>query len=251
MRHAGYVTWKQGRSEIEPWINRVNLPAIGIMGGEPLMNPDLESWLTGIRKLLPHSQIRFVTNGLLLSKNWHIFELLRDIGNSVFKISAHVDTPELDSVINRIMNTCDWEPVTEYGIERWKDADRDFRFQIARPTRFIKTFQNDYSDMAPHNNLPADSFKICVQQRCPLLWKGRLFKCGTLALTPDMIEQQGSPNQDQWKDMIDTGLGPDCTDNDLEKFINNFGHPHRLCAQCPSINDVSSLVDHRSTVFFK
>ena len=251
MRHAGYVTWKQGRSDIEPWINRVNLPAIGIMGGEPLMNPDLESWLTGIRKLLPHSQIRFVTNGLLLSKHWHIFELLRDIGNSVFKISAHVDTPELDSVINRIMNTCDWEPVTEYGIERWKDADRDFRFQIARPTRFIKTFQNDYSDMAPHNNLPADSFKICVQQRCPLLWKGRLFKCGTLALTADMIEQQGSPNQDQWKDMIDTGLGPDCTDNDLEKFINNFGHPHRLCAQCPSINDVSSLVDHRSTVFFK
>lgn len=251
LRHAGYYTWEQGQKELEPWIDRLNLPAIGIMGGEPLMNPNLESWLKGIRKLLPHTQIRFVTNGLLLSKHWHIFDLLQDIENTVFKISAHVTTPELKTTVDQILNSRNWQPVTEFGINRWKDPLRDFRFQIAYPTQFLKTFRNNYANMAPHNNPPAESFKICVQQRCPMLWKGRLFKCGTLALTPDMLEQQGWPNQAQWASKIDSGLSSDCSESDLEKFIGNFGRPHQLCGQCPSQIDLSSMIDHKSTVEFK
>ncbi len=66
-----------------------------------------------------------------------------------------------------------------------------------------------------------------------------------------MLKQQGWPNQDQWLTKIIDGLGPDCSEQDLEKFVKNFGKPHQLCSQCPSENDQSSMIDHRSTVVFK
>jgi organic radical activating enzyme len=251
LRHSGYVTWDQGHSELEPWIRRLNLEGIGIMGGEPLINPDLADWLIGIRKLLPNAQIRFVTNGLLLDQNWHIFELLRDLENTVFKISHHVSNDRLDNAIDSIMSSCNWEPVEEFGISRWKDPNRDFRFQIATPTQFLKTFRNTYEDMAPHDNMPEQAFELCVQKRCPLLWQGKLFKCGTLALTPDLLERYNWPNHDQWIPYLDSGLESTCSDQELGRFVNNFGKPNAKCRQCPSRADLQSLVDHRSTVAFK
>jgi organic radical activating enzyme len=251
LRHSGYVTWEQGRNELEPWVGRLKLDAVGIMGGEPLINPDIANWLIGIRKLLPNSQIRFVTNGLLLEQNWHVFELLRDLENTVFKISYHVDDDKLNRTIDRIMGSCNWKPVEEFGIKRWKDPERDFRFQVATPTQFLKTFKNTYENMAPHDNWPDQAFDLCVQKRCPLLWQGKLFKCGTLALTPPLLERYNWPNRDQWLPYLDSGLDVKCSDHELELFINNFGKPNAKCRQCPSQSDLQSLVDHRTTVTFK
>lgn len=251
LRHAGYMDWSKTRDHLLAWTQRLNIESVGVMGGEPLMHPDIVSWLLGVRELLPNSQIRFVTNGLLLHKHWHVFELLHRLGNTVFKISVHKDTPELQDSIQRIFEFCDWEPVEEHGIRRWKNTQSNTRFQLAQPKQFLKTFRNSYHDMEPHNSVPAEAFEICVQQRCPMLWQGRLFKCGTLALTPDMLSRQNWPNREQWKNFIDNGLGPDCSDKELGDFVNNFGKPHSLCRQCPSTKDISSMIDHTATVVFK
>jgi len=251
LRHSGYVTWDQGRKDLEPWTYRLNIEAVGIMGGEPLINPGIADWLTGIRQLLPRSQIRFVTNGLLLDQHWHVFELLRDLENTVFKISYHVNNDKLNQNIDKIMSSCDWQTIEEFGIKRWKHPNKNFRFQIARPTQFLKTFKNNYADMAPHNNNPTEAFDICVQKRCPLLWDGRLFKCGTMALTPDILTRYNHPNYESWLPYLDNGLSIDCSDRSLEVFVNNFGKPHAKCQQCPSKKDLSSLVDHAHTVLFK
>ena len=47
LRHSGYVSWDQGKEEILPWLERLDPECIGVMGGEPLMNPDLENWIRG------------------------------------------------------------------------------------------------------------------------------------------------------------------------------------------------------------
>lgn len=251
LKHAGYITWDQGLQELSPWTQRLNIESLGFMGGEPLMNPDIARWITGVRRLLPHSQLRFVTNGLLLDRHWHIFELLRDIENTVLKISYHIKQDKLDSIIERIMNACEWQPIYEHNISRWKDPSRNFRFQISRPTSFLKTFRNNYHDMAPHDNLPKNAFEICVQQRCPLLYKGKIFKCGTLGLTPDLLDRFGHPNHEQWTPYIDNGLSVDCDDREMQDFVKNFGNPHPKCRQCPSKMDTDSFVSHLENVQMK
>lgn len=250
LTYSGYTTWEQARAELEPWTHRLDIEAIGIMGGEPLINPDIKNWLTGIRELLPNAQIRFITNGLLLNRHWDVVELLQELGNTVLKISYHINNAEVDSVIQRIFQTWPWTPVNEFGIDRW-GRERECKFQVARPTQFLKTFKNDYANMAPHDSDPVEAFQRCVQKRCPLLYRGQLFKCGTVALMPEVLERHGNPNIEQWEPYLGHGLDITCSDRELRAFANNFGRPHPICQQCPTKNDTDSMLDHRITVVVK
>lgn len=250
LTHRGYVTWEQGQSWLQLWVNRVDIQAIGVIGGEPLINPEITQWIQGMRSILPNAQIRFVTNGLLLERRWEVVDLLESVGNAVLKISHHVATPQMDQVIQRLMQCRDWTPITEYGIDRWC-APSGLRLQISRPTVFFKTFKNDYANMMPHSNHASDAFAICVQQRCPMLYKGKIWKCGTLALTPEILERMHHPNSTEWEPWINSGLTAECSDLDLTSFVNNFGKPHKLCGQCPSSQDLESHLDHTNTVTIK
>jgi Radical SAM superfamily/4Fe-4S single cluster domain len=250
LKYSGYSTWKDTKQFLEQWADRLDIQAIGFMGGEPLINPEIQDWITGVRKLLPKAQIRFVTNGLLLEKKWSVAQLLQDLGNTVLKISNHIDSPVIDQAIDRVFETWDWEPVTEFGIDRWARPDQ-LRFQVTTPTKFFKTFRGTYETMMPHHNPPTDAFDLCVQKKCPLLYRGKIYKCGTLALTPELLERFNWPNQELWQPYLDSGLAVDCSQSTLESFVNNFGKPHKMCAQCPSSKDSSSIINHRQTVTFK
>tara|TARA_Y100000748_G_scaffold238087_1_gene202125 strand:- start:240 stop:1094 length:855 start_codon:yes stop_codon:yes gene_type:complete len=247
MKHHGYTAWTQIEKDLAPWLERLDPECIGVMGGEPFMNPQLEDFILGLRKLLPNTQIRVPTNGLLIMKQYHIVELLNKIGNATLKISYHLDDPIINQAIKRIMNDFDFRPVTEFGINRWSTTN-DFKFQINSPTTFTKSFLNDYSDMKPHNNTPADAFEICVAQRCPFLFEGKLFKCSTAGLTPWILEKFKSPNKELWAPYVNSGLDVTCSEYELQKFLNNFGKPHAICRQCPSKFDDESLIDHRNFV---
>jgi hypothetical protein len=211
------------------------------------MNPELEQWLLGVRELLPQAQIRLVTNGVLLPRHVWLLDLLHDMGNATLKISYHVQDDPVDEMINTIMSRYQWQPVQEYGINRWITG-RDFRFQIARPQKFFRTFRGDYANMRPHDNDPVAAFDLCVQKRCPMLLNGVIYKCGTAALTQSVLERFDWPNREQWQPYIGQGLAADCTDQALEKFLSNFGRPHAMCRQCPTAQDLDSILDHATTV---
>jgi hypothetical protein len=233
LKHSGYVSWAQGRSWLEPWLDVLDISDFGIIGGEPLINPEIESWLLGIRSLLPSSQLRFTTNGLLLHKWPDLVPLLHSIGNCVFKITVHLDDAELEQTIQRIFSQYNWQPVTEYGISRWRTTN-NLTFQINRPTHFLKTFQGPYQNMMPFDSDPAAAFDACVQKTCPLLYQGRIFKCSTSALLQNTLDRHHRPNWDKWEPFIESGILPNSPSDLVSQFINNFGKPHSQCRQCPT-----------------
>lgn len=250
LKLTGYTTWEQGRAWLEPWTKRLEIQGWGVMGGEPLMHPNINQWILGVRELLPQAQIRFNTNGILLERHWDLVEMMSQLGNCVLKISVHLDDPRIQRMIDRIKQHWDWEPVYEFGIHRWK-LKNDFKFQVTQSTLFYKTFRGDYSNMAPFDNVPAKAFGTCNQQTCPMLFKDRLYKCTTTALTADMLERQGRPNWELWQPYLHTGLTADCSHQDLKAFIDNFGKPNAVCRQCPIETDADAQVNHRATVVFK
>jgi hypothetical protein len=249
--HKGYVDWHDAKTWLTNWSARLDFDAIGIIGGEPLIHPQIRQFLIGIRELLPNTQLRFVTNGLLLDKHWDIVELLNSLGNSVLKISYHLADPRLDSIIDKILNSYDWSPITEYNINRWVNNSTGMRFQVNRPEVFLKTFKNDYHNMLPHDSDPIDAFEICVQKKCPILLDGKIWKCGTAALTPLILDRFKKSNSLEWAPFIVHGMTEDCSESELLDFVNNFGKPHTICRQCPTKADRQSHIDHLSTVEFK
>jgi organic radical activating enzyme len=241
--HRGYLTWEEGRAQIEPWLDRIDLPDFGIIGGEPLMNPEIVNWITGVRKLLPNSQIRFTTNGLLLDKFPDIMKLFMEVGNCVFKITKHVSDPKLEDNIQKIFSNHTWQPVAEYGINRFV-TDNQVRFQINSPQFFYKSFKGMYNNMMPHHSNINDAFDLCYQQTCPLLYNGNIYKCSSNGLLTDTLSKFDNPNLEHWEPYINNGLNINCSDEELITFIDNFGKPNKICGMCPTRNDIDSHVLH-------
>ena len=86
LTHQGYVRWRDMERDLRTWLEVIDIPDFGIMGGEPLINPEIREWLRGVRRLMPQSQIRFTTNGLLLNRHFDVLDVAHEIGNTVFKI---------------------------------------------------------------------------------------------------------------------------------------------------------------------
>jgi hypothetical protein len=245
LSHSGYVPWSQGKIWIESWLDRLEIPDFGIIGGEPLINPEVRLWLLGIRAMMPDSQIRITTNGLLLHKYPDLLPLLNEIGNCVFKITVHVLSPELENTINNIFSLYKWEPVTEFGISRWSTGN-NLKLQINRPDTFLKTYVNDYPNMAPHNSDPELAFSACIQKNCPLLYQGKIYKCSTSALLSDTLDRFNRPNWNQWSLYIEEGISCESSDDSIVNFIENFGKVHSQCGQCPT--SLTKPLNHLITV---
>jgi organic radical activating enzyme len=247
LEHKGYVKWEDGKQQLEKWLERLDIPDFGIMGGEPLINPQWRQWLYGVRELMPASQLRFTTNGLLLRKYPDIINEMTEVGNVVFKITAH--TADADDFIEQALSTHNFETVEEYGIKRWRGAN-NIRFQVNRPERFVKSYRGTYKTMQPYQSDPALAFDNCCQQTCPLMYQGRIYKCSTVGLLKEVLERFDRCNE-EWSPYIDPGIGPDCSNQDLKKFLNNFGKPAKICSMCPTSADVGSSIVHINNVIKK
>lgn len=247
IKHSGYVTWDNGSKQLKDWLNIIDITDFGIMGGEPLINPEWRKWLVGVRNLLPDAQIRFTTNGLLLDRARDILDICNDIGNVILKITVHVNDSNLESYIDQIYKSAEWKPVVEYGISRHVGKN-NVRFQVNRPTQFLKTYQGMYDNMKPWNSNSVDAFNLCIQQTCPLLHEGKIYKCSTAGLLKETLARYKNPNWQDWQPYIDHGISPTDPEEAIVSFINNFGKPNKICAQCP--DKQHGVIEH-STVLFK
>jgi organic radical activating enzyme len=249
LKHSGYVSWQDGHSSIVSWLEKIDILEFGLIGGEPLINPEWQEWLAGVRLLLPNARIRFTTNGLLLHKHPDLLEFLESLGNITFKITVHVLDSALEHEINNLQHKRSWQEVYEYGINRWAGAN-GLRLQINRPKKFIKTYQDSYQNMRPWQSDSVKAFENCCQQTCPLLYQNRIYKCSTAGLLLDTLSKFEFPNIELWKPYIDSGIGIESSNDDITAFVSNFGMPNKICGQCPSADD-DAKINHHITVYKK
>lgn len=248
----GSVKWAQGKQWLEDWLEIVDVPDFGLIGGEPLLNPELKEWIYGCRELMPNSQIRFTTNAVAFLENTQVLDWCADIGNCVFKFSIHEDAEYAQSSIDYVFSKYNWQPIIEHGINRWLGPN-GLRFQINRPTTFIKSFKGSYGNIHPHCSNPADAFKMCVQKTCPLLYNGNIYKCSSVALLDRVLLDWQQPVTENWLPYTNeySPLTVSSTKEEINQFIKNFGKPACTCQMCPTEDDVDSIVDHTSTVLTK
>lgn len=248
----GHVKWKDGKHWLESWLEILDVPDFGLIGGEPLLHPELNEWIHGCRELMPKSQIRLTTNAVTFLQNTRVLDWCMDIGNCVFKFSIHNDTEAVSKSIDYVFSKYKWEPIVEHGISRWAGPN-NVKFQINAPINFVKSYQGTYGNIQPHNSDPRRAFDICVQKTCPLLYNGKIYKCSSIALLNRVLEDWGQPINNDWAPYI-TDYHPltlDSNINDINQFLENFGRPHKVCQMCPTIEDTPSIIDHRSTVVTK
>ena len=61
----GHMDWRASEQAILTWGQRITADIITIIGGEPLMHPDLDQWVTLLKKAWSSEAIMIQSNGLV------------------------------------------------------------------------------------------------------------------------------------------------------------------------------------------
>lgn len=86
---GGDQKWEDYKDVYATWAKKLTVDDIGIIGGEPLANPDYINWAIGLRGLWPDAVIGIATNGLLLNKtNKELYNVCKDYNISLI-VSLH------------------------------------------------------------------------------------------------------------------------------------------------------------------
>lgn len=59
-------TWEKNAEHMKKWAEIAYFPHIDLLGGEPLLNPDIYNWGKNVKELWPDSVVKIQTNGTLL-----------------------------------------------------------------------------------------------------------------------------------------------------------------------------------------
>ena len=127
-----------------------------IMGGEPLLNPDLGRYVMEIRKMLPHTRLYVVTNGLLVPKmNSELLYAIKQ-NSVILSISEYLPTKKVKTSINDILD--------EYDI-RYEYRPYDGKKIFGIPLSLTK--ESKYAHK-------------CLSNGCVNIWNGTIARCPTV-----------------------------------------------------------------------
>lgn len=175
---------------------------IRLMGGEPLLNPRVADYAEKARELFPQSDIRIVTNGLLLPSFDE--EKLKQLKRAdvKFDISNYPPTRKLKAEIE--------DKLSRAGIA----------YDLGFPMNwFFRNILEHPSDD------PAPAFRNCIFTHCHMLGHGRLAPCSYAYCIGRFNERFGT-------DYPETDFFDIYSDITGEEIVKAFSAPHEFCKCC-------------------
>lgn len=247
----GWQRWSDYEETYRHWGQLVKLKAITIMGGEPFLNPTLKDWIQGLNRIFD-IEIQVLTNGTRFAQSKEVYSSLLNqsaLGryNNHIGVSLHNlnDWPNMrEQILNFLTH-----PVKEYTIDRpenWWQSDWMFRdvnnvminvfvsnkfmdasIQLGRNNRF-QLYNSDVKEA--HENCAFAQFKSYHFIR------GKLYKCGPVALMPEFDQQKVLDISDEDRILLNSykPLGVDNFAEYHKEFFANLDNAIPQCKFCPT-----------------
>lgn len=141
--------------DIEVLSTKCEIFQFRVLGGEPLLNRGLPSFLKKLRILLPHTDIAVISNGILIPKaDPELFAVMRDnyIG---FNLTLYPPTLKMKE---HIYCTLD-------------------RYHVAYGSHEVKTNEFERFLTFDKTNVSTTAYRTCVSRGILVIREGKLYKC--------------------------------------------------------------------------
>lgn len=182
-----------------------DIPWIRLLGGEPLMHPDIIDILNAYREIYPDSEIDLCTNGLLITKMQEdVFNCLRK-NEITIHVSGYKPTYRMLGAIDA------------------KLKSEGLQYTVLRRDSFQKYYTSE-----PCNN--ADySYANCIASGCRELYNGRLIRCSAVIAFEKFNEQFGmtytTVEEEDWFDIHKPEI-------DAWKMKERIDRSSQVCRYC-------------------
>ena len=182
----------------------VNIFIVRLMGGEPLLNPELEKYIRIVRHYFPAAEIRIVTNGLLVPRQTEdLWRALRD---------DHVG-----------MDISPYPPTIQNIVEIKKVLDKE-GIPYGNISDMLQSFRKSLTLTPTHD--PAEAVQICGSSHCHFLRKGKIAKCPLPMLIGDFNQAyQCDIRSEDYYDIYEEKSG-----SELRRKLEQYAD---MCRYCP------------------
>ena len=218
--YGGEVPYAQGEEWLRAWAERLAPQKFRILGGEPLLHKDAESYVRLVAELFPDAKRDFTTNGLLLRKREDLLSAFIET-NTMLTISLHpLESKRQEAVVNDAL------------ILAYQHQEKGLQLRIvANKRRWKKYYQGEGNTILPFmDGAPEKSAQSCSTIQCKTLHQGKLWKCPPLAYLPLIADRLETKRF--WEPYLRyEPLGIDASDETIAAFIKGDS---LFCDMCPA-----------------
>ena len=149
-----FAEYEQYEKDINELASKLIIGQIRLMGGEPLLHPEVNKFIMATRKAFPETDIRLVTNGILLpTMKENFWQTLRD---------------------NNIRVDMSKYPVCGNKFSEYLDLMDDNNVTLCN-INLSKKFFSQTNPKGDSNII--DTYNNCLSKHCANLWRSRLYTC--------------------------------------------------------------------------
>ena len=157
---TGHDRWADWADEYHKWSQVLNLIDIGIIGGEPMLNPDFLNWMHGIADLWSTSHIKIITNGTQFDRWPTLYQdLARYQGQIVLSVTEHA-ADRYEQTQQRLLKFLD-QPTTDYVVYNdflWRIRYQELQQPDWPECRTVQAFFNLSKDLQQLIGLNPEDF---------------------------------------------------------------------------------------------
>ncbi len=220
--YSGLVPHEVGAEWLKAWSGRLKPERFYLLGGEPLLSPELDHYLVTARECFPDSKRIVVTNGLLLSRIESMMPVFIDTGTRLH-ISIHPIPRSEEARLTGALALA----------ERWQRRGLLVSYRGGLQNWYAP-YRGEGSGIRPYaeNNPQASFAALCGKdgKSCVNLHEGKLWKCPALAFLPLVIDKL--EHRRLWEPYLAyKPLDPEASDEALGKFI---ALDAEFCDICPA-----------------
>lgn len=258
----GIPNWETIEHDLKKWADILNVENIGVLGGEPLMNPDLYKWLEGIRNIYNNSTMLLVTNGLLLDRWPDLIKKMIDLSPGEVMITLHVDYAEIIEKIQRQIKNSKYRFIKKahkdqayYEVEYILFAkNKKFSIHVVEPDKFLKRYKGYGKNIYPYeNDNIEEAHELCIDR--PIMYEGKIYRCSKMALLKRQLMITGQFFDQKeigpWKPYLDyEGVSYNDDIEKIQSCIAQFDKAEMVCKSCPGKSDDCMIKNEQNMQVF-
>lgn len=260
-KFKGFQRWKDYQHIYAQWAEQVEFTErIGILGGEPLLNPDIMEWIDGVHSLWPKTRLNVVTNAYRLNKVSGLYDYLLSHKNCHIKVGIH-NKKYKKFIIQEVENFLTGPFTYHFNTDNPYDQKLTItdRNRISVLIEYNWWFHQgslirlpDAQGFTLYNSDVKKAHDNCSMKYCYTMFKGQLYKCGVAALLPEFSEQHVFDLSTEDRALMHgyKSLSIDHTIEQKSQFINNLPHAIDQCKFCPEVYHGDQIWAEEKKVFF-
>jgi len=235
---SGMSDWAANKSLYENLSKKVRFKTIVILGGEPLLHPQICEILDDIKTFWQNSNIEIHTNGLIFSKLKNLEVVEKIIKNKInLRISIHnkSNIRLLTETIKKLFEIKKTNVESNDVIRVTHYIKQNFRIELWQFEHFHNTALHKINgEFYFYNNDQKETHDICDMKNCHEIYNGKIYKCGFVLTAPELLKKINVNLSEEEKKLIHNYKPIDLQNlENIEEQLNLLSQPIAQCKFCP------------------